>query len=314
MISPSPDWSLTSGGERATTVNGVDKRIGDAVGVLSAVAFLPEDIGMVSGSPGPRRRYLDETISQVDPRYRRELQQFKRVLSQRNHLLKSLRERNSNSDELAFWNQRLVKHGAYLLTSRFSTIRQWNALVQRIQLRLTSDSEWLQLQYRCAVDLQAPDAGQMVLQTGAQTTDQSELPLNEVRDRYAAHLETQKHEEMKRGMSLIGPHRDDIAFIVNGKDMTVYGSRGQQRTSALALKLTEVEWIAQSTGDPPVLLLDDVISELDATHRSCLEQVICEAPQALVTTTDTAQYSRTFLEQTTQWQVVEGRIQRLTPR
>jgi len=306
--------SDTSVLRRHVRIDGVDKPARDAVGLLNAVLFLPEDIDLVSGSPNLRRRYLNDAISQVDPRYRRELQQFNRVLGQRNYLLKSLRGTRRDPDQLTFWDRQLVDHGAYLVTQRQAAILQLNKHVQRIHPRLTGNSELLQLEYASSVSL-GDHAGSILeagLTDGHNVAPPSGFAYHATSDAYSAQLQELQEQELERGVSLLGPHRDDLRFLANGVDMNVYGSRGQQRTTALSLKLAEVEWNAEEKHDQPILLLDDVMSELDAAHRACLADTIDKAQQVIVTTTDLAQYSPSFLERATPWLVQAGRIELLS--
>lgn len=306
-----PDTSIL---RRHIRIDGVDKRARDAIGLLNAVLFLPEDINLVSGSPHPRRRYLDDAISQVDPRYYRELQQFNRVLGQRNYLLKSFRGTRRDPDQLVFWDRQLVKHGAYLITQRQAAILQLNKHVQRIHPQLTGNGEWLQLEYSSSVSLGSHSGS--ILQTrlpdDRNVPPASRIAFQAAEDAYTAQLQELQDQELERGVSVLGPHRDDLRFLVNGVDMNVYGSRGQQRTTALSLKLAEVEWFTEQKQDQPVLLLDDVMSELDAVHRACLADTIDKAQQVIVTTTDLAQYSPAFLERVTPWLVQAGRIELLS--
>jgi DNA replication and repair protein RecF len=333
-------------------VNGVNKRALDAVGLLNAVLFLPQDIDLVAGSPSGRRRYLDDTICQIDRRYCRELQRYGRVLTERNYLLRSMRSRPSDPAELVFWDQRLVEHGAYLTTRRQQVIQQLDEAVQRIHLRLTGEQERLRLEYDASVgrDSRPAAAYQMALameedagrhpnretsprdsKTAERSSGQREtsprpqretspasesaplhdtlrLAEDDVAANFAAQLRALRSKEVEQGMSLLGPHRDELRFWVNGVDMNVYGSRGQQRTTALSLKLAEVEWVTQEKNDKPVLLLDDVISELDAPHRSQLLATIDQAQQVIITTTDLDHYSQEFLAAATLWRVCGGRI------
>jgi DNA replication and repair protein RecF len=302
-----------SGLRKHMRINGSAKRAADAAGVLSAVLFLPEDIDLVSGAPGSRRRYLDDVIGQVDPHYSRELQRYSRVLTRRNLLLKSFRGRSPDPAQLTFWDQRLIEHGAYLSVRRHSVIGRLNTLVQRIHPLLTGDKEWLHLEYcnSVAVGDQPGAASQMEWLTPLPASE-VEIPVQDVAASFAAQLREVQAKEFQQGMSVIGPHRDDLRFLVNGVDMNTFGSRGQQRTIALSLKLAEVEWLTLEKNDKPVLLLDDIVSELDAAHRSCVLQVIDQAQQVIITTTDIAPFGQEFLAKTTLWQVQAGRISGLT--
>jgi DNA replication and repair protein RecF len=292
-------------------VNGVNKRALDAVGLLNAVLFLPQDIELVAGSPSGRRRYLDDTICQIDGRYCRELQSYTRVLTERNYLLKSLRNRNYDPSELAFWDQHLVEHGAYLSARRQQVIQQLDEAVQRIHPRLTGDNERLRLEYDASVRVE-PRSGagyQMALALEAGAAPATRTELQDVAAAFTAQLRDLRGKEVEQGVSLVGPHRDELRFWVNGVDMNIYGSRGQQRTTALSLKLAEVELMTEAKKDKPVLLLDDVISELDAAHRHQLVAAIDQAQQVLMTTTDLVHYSAEFLATATLWRVCGGRIE-----
>jgi len=295
-------------------INGANKRVLDAVGLLNAVLFMPQDIDLVSGAPYLRRRYLDDTICQMDPQYCRELQEYSRVLTQRNHLLKSLRGQRNDSAQLLFWDQRLVEHGAYLTLRRQQVIQQLDEFVQRIHPKLTEDKERLRLEYCASARMESrPGAAyQIPLLTKQDVSPEAEASLRDVAASFASKLQEVRAKELEQGMSIIGPHRDDLRFLVNGVDMNTYGSRGQQRTITLSLKLAEVKWITQEKNDKPVLLLDDVVSELDAAHRGCLLDAIDRAQQVIVTTTGLMHYDKEFLARATLWQVCAGRIENLT--
>jgi DNA replication and repair protein RecF len=306
---------------KSVRVNGVNRRAPDAVGLLNAVLFLPQDIELVAGSPSGRRRYLDDTICQIDSRYSRELQSYSRVLTERNYLLKSMRGRRYDPAELAFWDQHLVEHGAYLTARRQQVIRELDEAAQRIHLRLTGEAERLRLEYDASVHReprrtdgeteyqQLPGAAlQMALAMEADASPGRTATARDVAAVFAAQLRDLRGKEVEQGMSLLGPHRDELRFRVNGVDMNIYGSRGQQRTTALSLKLAEVDWLTQQRRDKPVLLLDDVISELDGPHRSQLLAAIDQAQQVLMTTTDLLHYSDDFLASATLWRVTAGRI------
>lgn len=293
-------------------VNGAAKRALDAVGLLNVVLFLPEDINLVSGPPHLRRRYLDDTIGQVDPEYRRELQRYERVLTQRNCLLKSLRGYANDSEQLLFWDQHVVEHGAYIIVRRQQVLEQLDQIVQRIHLQLTGEKEHLRLRYCASVDLESrPGAARQI----ALPIIEENIPpqLQNVATLFADQLRQVRSRELEQGMSIVGPHRDDFRFLVNGMDMNIYGSRGQQRTIALSMKLAEVEWIAQEKNDKPVLLLDDVFSELDAPRRHYLTQAIDQAQQVIITTTDLSYYDPEFLARAALWQVCGGRLEKLIP-
>jgi DNA replication and repair protein RecF len=295
-------------------VNGANKLVSEAAGLLNAVLFMPQDLELVTGSPYMRRRYVDDTICRVDAKYCRALQEYGRVLTQRNYLLRSLRGQADES-QLLFWDQRLVEHGAYLTWRRHEAVQHLDALVQDIHRELTDSRERLRLQYCASVSMEHRPGGayQMPLPADPQATTTVDTSLQIISTSFHAQLQEARARELDQGVSTIGPHRDDLQFLVNGVDMHAFGSRGQQRTITLSMKLAEVAWLKEAKHDEPVLLLDDVASELDASHRDCLLEAIESAQQVLITTTELAHLDKDFLERATLWHVAEGRIESLTP-
>jgi DNA replication and repair protein RecF len=273
-------------------LNRVAKRAMDLLGQLNVVLFLPQDIDLVSGSPGGRRRYLDVTLCQVDAAYCRALSRYNQILSQRNALLRDLRDRGSSSPEqMAFWDGQLVEHGARLVAGRRDAVERLDALARQVHRELTAAEERLQVSYE-------PSLGIAEGQTERQIEGVFRHQLPSLRPR-----------EMAAGMTLVGPHRDDVRFLIDDVDAGVYGSRGQQRTIALALKLAEVEFMHRRTGDYPVLLLDDVLSELDAHRRAFLMHALESGPQqSILTTTDLEALPPAFLQRCRLWRVEMGRL------
>lgn len=273
-------------------VNGVPKRALDLLGQLNVVLFLPEDLDLVFGSPGDRRRYLDTTLSQIDPRYGRALSKYNQVVEQRNSLLKEGRERKISNAELAVWDEQLIAEGSYLIERRALTISRYDQLVSAIHPSLTDQHENLQLLYQPNIPTPTP-----TLPLKGEGTLESDISLA-----FEAQLKSMHTRELGAAMTLVGPHRDDLRFLVRRDgakeetmDAITYASRGQGRTIALSLKLAEVELMRAETGEDPVLLLDDVMSELDAERRAALSQTVIDAPQAIITATDLADFSEEFL-------------------
>lgn len=277
-------------------VNGVSCRALDLVGQFPVVMFGPQDLALVDGQPSQRRRYLDVALSQVSRRYVRSLARYNRVIQQRNHLLRSLREGGQVGDQLAFWDAELTEHGAILVTERLAAVHALNQVVEELHPRLTGRRERLRVRYRCSFDLGGREA-------------RYALQPEEVRDRLRNALAGVRREELRRGVSVVGPHRDDLRFLVNDVDMGVYGSRGQQRTVALALKLAEMGFMRQRVGESPVLLLDDVLSELDQARRAALLVILQDHAQVIVTATDLGDFTPAFLTAAACYEVREGIIQ-----
>jgi DNA replication and repair protein RecF len=272
-------------------LNGVAKRAMDLMGQLNVVLFLPEDIALVSGSPSRRRRYLDVMLCQIDPQYCRALSRYNQTVTQRNALLRDLRERGGDRDQLAFWDERLVENGTYLVVRRHKTLAALDELALRVHSELTDGAEVLHLRYLPSVELDGRPEG------------------DSAREAFRVQLEALHRREIAAGMTLVGPHRDEVRFLINEVDAGVYGSRGQQRTVALALKLAEVDLMRRETGEYPVLLLDDVLSELDTHRRRFLVRCLNDGPQqAIITTTDLHALPQALLRRCQLWRVETGRL------
>jgi len=277
-------------------LNGVARRAMDLLGQLNAVLFLPEDIALVSGSPSGRRRYLDAALCQIDPAYCRSLSRYNRIVTQRNALLRDLRERGGDSAQLKFWDDRLVENGAHLVSRRWDALLALDDLAHEVHGQLTGKGEQLRLRYVPSVEMEGPADRDVAGQA------------------FRAQLHDLRSREVAAGMTLIGPHRDEVRFLINGVDCGIYGSRGQQRTAALSLKLAEVNLMHRETGEEPVLLLDDVLSELDEHRRGFLVHTLENgAEQAIITTTDLHTLPEPFLRGSQLWQVEMGQLNRIDP-
>lgn len=271
--------------------NGVAQRIYDYVGQINVVLFLPEDIDLIASGPNLRRRYLDSTISQIDSSYYRVLGEYDEVLTQRNAHLRALSEQGVRPKEaealLEIWDDRLVEPGAFLTLRRQQVLARLDELANTIHGRLTNYREHLRLAYLPRIDLGHHASHQLSLDMGSGLLREGGiLTLGEVMQRFRATLKRRRRDELARGMTLVGPHRDDVRFLVDGVDMTDYGSRGQQRTAALTLKLSEVAYIEEKRGDSPILLLDDVMSELDDHRRRDMATLLAQYEQVFLTTAD----------------------------
>jgi len=313
-------WEGGEGFRKQVRINGVNKRSMDLLGRLRAVLFLPEDIVLVAGGPGERRHYLDIALCQMDPVYCQHLSRYQKVLTQRNSLLKNLREAGARpggertESQLPFWDEKVAFHGGAVIARRQRFIRQLEQIAQERHAELTEGMERLHLRY-----LPSFNPGHLADEIFARLTAQQldmddEAPpeplLDEaaVRASFLAKLHSRRSREMAAGVTLYGPHRDDLRFLVNGHDLRTYGSRGQQRTAALSLKLAEVQAMHDETGEAPLLLLDDVMSELDAHRRATLLTALAGVNQAILTTTDWADFSPDFRAQAQLLTVDEGGI------
>ncbi|MCB9101457.1 MAG: DNA replication/repair protein RecF [Anaerolineales bacterium] len=296
--------------------NGAKKRAMDIIGKLNTVMFLPEDIELVTGSPGIRRRYLDSTLCQINPDYCAALSRYNKVLTQRNALLKELFKRNGNPDQLFYWDEQLARDGAALMVNRHNTILDLDAVARQRHRELSGGREGLRLHYAPSFDLYRrpqPNYQLPLIMEELVPYSTAAPPLQEVRETFRSYLINARSEEISRGVTLVGPHRDDFHFLVDGIDMTMYGSRGQQRTAALSTKLAEVILMKQFTGETPVLLLDDVMSELDAKRREQVINIVDQAGQALLTTTDWEDFSLDFRQRARLFSVAMGRLELVQP-
>jgi DNA replication and repair protein RecF len=250
-------------------VDKANRRAMDLVGQINVVLFMPQDMALVDGSPSGRRRYLDVALCQVDPEYCRALSRYNRLLSERNALLRQWHERRRDPDELAYWNEQLVDYGVTIMQRRRDAVIELDQRAAQLHHLLSGGVERLRLVYEATLPIGPQD-------------DAARLD-----SAYRAELTRNRQREIERGMTLIGPHRDEVRFLVNDQiDLGKFGSRGQQRTAVVALKLAEVDWMRQRTGEWPILLLDEVLSELDAERRGFLLTQVNGVEQALITTTD----------------------------
>ncbi|GIV80500.1 MAG: DNA replication and repair protein RecF [Litorilinea sp.] len=307
-------------------INGVNRRSLDLVGLMRAVLFLPEDVKLVDGSPGERRRYLDIALCQIDPAYCRALSAYQKVLTQRNSLLKQLREALGTNRarphdpaveaQLSFWDEKLAQHGSYVVARRHNFILALEQIARTRHHDLTNGLEELALQYVPGFNPGHLSAMEYeLLRAGGEPSPQewqairTPLAPQEVATHFLAKLASRRSRELAAGATLYGPHRDDFRFLANGRDLRTYGSRGQQRTAALSLKLAEVQAMTEATGVAPLLLLDDVMSELDARRRRTLLQVLDGVAQAIVTTTDWEDFTPEFRRQAQLLQVRNGTVE-----
>jgi len=294
--------------QKRIRMDGVPRRAVDLVGQVPVVLFSPQDIELVAGSPGGRRRFLDATLCQMDRTYCRHLREYQTVLTQRNHLLRAIQEGSSRREELAFWDDKLVELGSTLTQRRYRLLVTLGARTAAVHSDLTGGQEHLILSYWCSLDEDdRRRARREVRPESVDATDAvPELPALEAK--FRARLTQRQAEEIARGMTVVGPHRDDVLFLERGVDLGVYGSRGQQRTATVSLKLAEAQVLAQETGEKPILLLDDVMSELDPARRSYLLAHVEDHDQTIITATSLHAYPREFLSRARVLRVEQGAI------
>jgi DNA replication and repair protein RecF len=274
-----------SGGRKRIRVNGVGRRAGVLGRHLRVVLFAPEEMLLIVGSPSLRRAAIDALGSAMFPTYADDLSTYGRTLQQRNSLLRAIREERASRDELRFWDESFIETGGQLVAAR-------HTLLEALAVPLASAHREI------APEESTSGSLQMRYVTNAPT-----LLLETPRDALARRLVETAEKEIWNGSTVIGPHRDDIAFDLADRDLAGFASRGQQRTAILAFKLAELDVLTELDGRPPLLLLDDVFSELDPERRAHLVRRIAELPQAFVTTTTPDDLDRGLLAIAHGWEV-----------
>lgn len=279
------------GARKRVRVNGVNRRPSALGAVLRSVLFAPEDMLLVVGSPSLRRGFLDDLVSQREPTAAAVLSTYARALTQRNSLLRRLREEVADRSELAYWDDVLCEHGGRILDWRQEALADLAGPLAAAHAEIAPHEVGLALRYASNVEPRpGEDRGSALRRRLAETAE----------------------KELWNGATLVGPHRDDIVFVAGERDLATFASRGQQRTAILALKLAELDVLAALDGHPPLLLLDDVFSELDPARRGHLVRRIGSLPQAIVTTTTARDLDAALVSAATVWEVAPGTVERVT--
>jgi DNA replication and repair protein RecF len=275
------DVHLRRDGKKSAAVNHTPvRRLGELFGNLLTVVFSPEDLKLIKSGPAERRRFMDIELCQLNRVYYYELQQYYRALKQRNNLLKDIRRRAGAMDTLPVWDRQLAEHGKKIIGHRNVFVDLLNPIASDIHGRITSGRETLYIGY-------APDT-----------------PADSLEERL-----TKSHEkDIAQGGTSVGVHRDDLIFSINGVDCRIYGSQGQQRTASLSAKLAEVRFIRRHKGHDPVLLLDDVLSELDKDRQRFLLESM-EHIQIIMTCTGAEDILRKAPEGSKIMRVTDGRVE-----
>lgn len=243
------------------------KKIGNLMGNLLAVIFSPEDLSVINEGPSQRRRFIDITLSQIKPSYFYDLQQYNRILLQRNSLLKEIQTNVSLMSTLDIWNIKIAETAARIIKTRYDFINRLKKYAKHYHSILSSSNENMRIDYSSSIKLNNYD------------------DVDKIKETVLVELERLKNFEIKRGTTLKGPHRDDYDIYINDLDVKSFGSQGQKRTVILSIKLAELQIIKEETGEFPVLLLDDVMSELDIRRREILFNCISDI-QTFITCTE----------------------------
>lgn len=274
------DMHLRKSGSKGIAIDGQKiKRAADLLGLCNVVFFSPEDLGIIKNGPSERRRFVDMELCQLDNVYLYNLNNYNKIVNQRNKLLKDMYMSPGLKDTLSVWDMQLVVYGSKVIERRKLFIRQLNDIIYEIHKKLSGGKEELQIKYE-------PD-------TSIEDFE-NKLFINMDRD-------------MKLKMTSVGPHRDDFSFLINGVDARKYGSQGQQRTAALSLKMAEIELVKKITNDTPVLLLDDVLSELDSSRQQLLLSVMGDI-QTIITCTGLEEFVNNRFEINRVYKVTEGKV------
>ena len=274
------DIHLKKNSAKGIAVNGIPiRKAGELFGILNLVVFSPEDLNIIKNGPSERRHFLDAELCQLDKIYLSDLSNYNKILNQRNKLLKDMVYRPELSDTLPVWDMQLADTGKKIIRRREQFVKELNEIVHEIHYRISGGREELFLSYEPSVSA----------------------------DLLEQELERVKPRDLKQCQTSVGPHRDDLLFSIAGVDIRKFGSQGQQRTSALSLKLSEIELVRKSIHDTPVLLLDDVLSELDSNRQNYLLNSICDT-QTIITCTGLDEFIRNRFEINKVFEVISGQV------
>ncbi len=290
-------------------LDGIKRPLQQALGNFNSVIFLPQMTDIVDGAPDERRRYLDMTIAQVYPGYARELSEYNQAISQRNALLKTLAERGGDSAQLDFWDEHIAEKGSFIMRTRMQMLDEFEDRVSEVHLALSEGISPLAINYLPGFNFRN---GEREQETFAFPVGKDShaclLSQEELQNTFLKKLQSVRKDEIQRGMTTLGPHRDELRFFANQIDSGTYGSRGQIRTVLMALKIGEMHWLHEKTGEWPVLLLDETLAELDLQHRNALLHALSNCEQAILTATDAGMFNPEFLKTCTIWKIDAGRI------
>lgn len=274
------DMHLRCNGSKGVAINKIPiKKASELFGILNIVFFSPEDLNIIKNGPAERRRFIDLELCQLDKLYLSDLANYNKVLNQRNRLLKDIAYRQDLLDTLPVWDTQLVEYGRRIIAKRKTFVDELNQIIQQIHSNISGGKENLILKYEPNID----DIF------------------------FEDELSRAKNKDLKLCQTTVGPHRDDMLFSIDGVDIRKYGSQGQQRTSALSLKLSEIDLVRKSIHNTPVLLLDDVLSELDSNRQNYLLNSITDI-QTIITCTGLEEFVKNRFQIDRIFQVINGEV------
>lgn len=287
------ELTISKKGKKAKYNHIEQKKLSRYIGNMNVVMFAPEDLNLVKGSPQVRRRFIDMEIGQISPVYLYDMSRFQKILQQRNHYLKQLQmKKQTDWTMLDILTEQLIEQAAKIVMRRFEFVRMLEEWAHPIHHSISRGLEQLEIQYKPSVNVS------------------EELDWSKMIKSYENKFAEIREREIDRGVTMAGPHRDDLAFAVNGRDVHTFGSQGQQRTAALSVKLAEIELIYSEIREYPILLLDDVLSELDDYRQSHLLNAIQGRVQTFVTTTSVDGVDHQTLREASMYTVKAGQIVR----
>ena len=269
-------------------VNNSPKRSSALIGILNAVIFTVNDLDIVYGRPSDRRRYLDILISQVDREYFKVLREYSKITTQRNHLLRLIRDQNASPSELEFWDEKLSLHGSTLINQRIKMVDEISSIAEQIHRHMSGSNETLD----CLYQITTQNRTDTLLEVDSRT--------------FKEKLKECLPRDIAQGSTSFGPHRDDLLIRINKLDANRYASRGQSRTAILSLKLAEAQFLQESRSSSPLLLLDDVLSELDIIRQEKIAETIQNYEQCIVTSAESESVPRSLFKNSTILEVNHG--------
>tara|TARA_A100001037_G_scaffold305383_1_gene345349 strand:- start:114794 stop:115957 length:1164 start_codon:yes stop_codon:yes gene_type:complete len=277
--------------KKLVRINGIKRKISEFVGEVNAVLFTVQDLELIYGNPKTRRRYLDVLISQNNREYLMALQRYQKTLLQRNHLLRSIKMGVSQMDELTPWDHHLVIDGGFIIYTRLNMIQKLSKLSLDKHHLLSPLKEKLNVIY--ITDVQEQEL----------SCDQSHIS-----SLFKQKLSASLNADVIKGFTTVGPHRDDFKITIDDMDCSRFASRGQGRTATLSLKLAEAEYLSDARGENPLILLDDVFSELDSVRRDMVWRLVSQYEQSLITTSDIKDIPNNSNHDMKMFQIVKGNI------
>lgn len=286
------ELDLSKHGKKAKVNHLEQAKLSEYVGQLNVILFAPEDLSLVKGSPQGRRRFMDMEFGQMSHKYLYDIAQYRTILKQRNRYLKELgAKKQSDMVLLDVLSDQLAAYGSEIVSARVTLLKRLEVWAAQIHQEISQQKEQLAFHYDTSVE------------------DADLVDTEHIYDALKKLYQARRDKELFQRTTLVGPHRDDLKFLVNGKDVSSFGSQGQQRTTALSVKLAEIDLMHEQTGEYPVLLLDDVLSELDDNRQTHLLTAIQDKVQTFLTTTSLSGVAQKLIHQPTVFNISDGEIQ-----